>query len=510
MFKGVSKTNSGELLIINSNLWDLQNEINSVKDKAQLLDMSLIYNYKVSKDDIANNDVMFVHHFADSGHVSKSAIIQVKEKIEKILGNEKTDFDTFDNQSKAGFIKQLVQSLPHINRHLKDIGLNEIELSKEMFSKTNAENVLVNRNMNGLILNVNEKIANRMSFEYVAHVIHEDKMDSNKNGVNWQEEYVLKNIDSAVNMPIKYEPDYDGVPIGHGYFTEDIDGNLVSYWSEIAGMVTAVRIDYIPDTGKRGLICSAYIDTIMHSDLAKWIKGRFLDGKPIDTSVEICGKKDSDNNQLPIVYEGVNKTPKVPVDFDYIGSSILGVEPADDYARFIDINSKGELVTINKKEEEKRLKLEEQVEKLTEDLRLQSIELDESKNANSLLNANIEELNVNITELNSSATKSAEELETLRTFKEEKEKEIIVNTFKNSLNDYDKSVVEVFKAEIEAFEADPLNYDLSSLKMSILEKELVFTKEEKEKIIKNSKEKEDEFTFVDENNEDEKTYNFEE
>jgi glucose-1-phosphate thymidylyltransferase len=34
---------------------------------------------------------------------------------------------------------------------------------------------------------------------------------------------------------------------------------------------------------------------------------------------------------------------------------------------------------------------------------------------------------------------------------------------------YDKSVVEGFKVEIESFKADPLNYDLSSLKMSILE-----------------------------------------
>ena len=463
MYNGVVEIGNGDAIIINSSKWNLNNQIDSVENMNQLKDMSLIYNS--NKESIEKEDVMFIHHFADSGNVSKVALIEAKDLIESYLNNSVEPASLLGEQNKEDYIEKLKQSLPHLNQHLKDAGLDEIVLSGS--PDENLE-VAINSEFLNKIISVNEKIANRMTFEYVAHVIHGDKTDSNKNGLNWQEEYVKNQINSAIGMPIKYAPDFDGVPTDHGYFGEDGDGNIISYYSEIAGNITAARIDTIPGSDKKGLICTAYVDTIVHSDLAQWIKGRFLDGKPINTSVEICGKKDENDNQLAIKYESkISKFPKIPMEFDYIGSAILNVEPADDYAKFIIINQKGE-------EEEITMNLKEAIDKIAE-LSSENTELSGVKETLEATEIELSTANERVIELE---TKNTE----LQSYKDEKEEAVRINAFIEKLNaKFDEDTVKEFDKEIEKFKENSLEYNTGELLINMYEKSLEKAKDQAEK-----------------------------
>lgn len=469
------------LVINNQEEWNADNEINSVKDMDVLISMSLIYNDDTDKDTINPDNVMFVHHFADSGNVSKSALVEIKKIVESYINNTSNTDNLLGTQSNEDYVEMLKQSLPHLNQHLKDSGIDEISL--EMDSRKNPD-VATNSILLGKIISVNEKVANRMTFEYVAHVVHEDKTDSNKNGLNWQEKYVKSQINSAIGMPIKYAPDFDGVPTDHGYFSEDLDGNIISYYSEIAGHVLEAKVDMIPDSDKKGLICTAYVDTIVHSDLSNWLKARFSEGKAINTSVEICGKKDENNVQLVIGYEStINKSPKIPKEYDYIGSAILGVEPADDYATFIIINEKGE-------EEEIMLSAKEAADKV--------IELtDDLKVANDTIKLNTEsaktELDVEKGKVETLINEKAE----LQTFKDKVEEELEINKVIVRIDgEFSKEVVATFSKEIEKLKENFGEFNTDELFISMYKESLKQTKEENDKLIKNSKEDKDDIFEV--------------
>lgn len=481
---GIGKDNS---LVINSSEWNVKNEVNAVKDIGQLIEMSLVYNENFNKDSINLDDVMFIHHFADSSNVSKEALTEIKETVRSYIDGSSNTDNLLGAQNNEEYIERLKQGLLHLNQHLRDSGIDEIRLETD--SMENPE-VATNSVYLNKIISVNEKIANRMTFEYVAHVIHEDKTDSNKNGLNWQEKYVKNQIDSAVGMPIKYSPDFDGVPTDHGYFEEDIDGNIISYYSEIAGHVTEAKVDIIPGSDKRGLICTAYVDSIVHSDLANWLRSRFRDGKAINTSVEICGKKDENDNQLVIEYEStINKSPKIPKEFDYIGSAILGVEPADDYATFILINQKGE-------EEEIKLNLKEAIDKITElsaDLKTATdkvIEL-EAVETNA---ANLQtELDTEIGKVKELTDEKAE----LQTFKDKAEEDVKINKLITEIDStFDKDVVSTFSKEIEKLKENFGEFDTKELFINMYKESLKQTKETNEKLMKNSKEEKDDIFEV--------------
>lgn len=359
--------------------------------------------------------------------------------------------------------------------------LNEVQLEDH-------SNIAINSVTNGTLISVNE-VSNRMTFTYVAHVIHEDKTDSNKNGLNWQEQYVLDNFDSVVGMPIKYSADWDGEPTDHGYFTDDGDGGIISYYTEIAGTVLSARVDTIPGSNRKGLICNAYVDTIVHSSLAKWIKLRYLEGKPIDTSIEICGKKDEFGVMRNIVYEaGVNSSPKIPKEFDYIGSAILGVEPADDYATIIVVNNKGEEEKMTQKEaEDKIIELNKQIKILEKNEDLVTA------------NATIETITKEKDDLEIKINEIEKEKVLLEEYKEKNEESIRVNEFVSKIDeDFSKEVVESFKEQLDQYKTNSKEFNTNELIVNMYKKELELKinevdKEKKEKLELNNKKNEDMF-----------------
>ena len=358
------------------------------------------------------------------------------------------------------------------------VGRLRTELTQTQLKDHN--NIAINSVTSGKLISVNE-VSNRMTFTYVAHVIHEDKTDSNKNGLNWQEKYVLDNFKGVVGMPIKYASDWDGEPTDHGYFMDDGDGGIVSLYAEIAGAVLDARVDTIPGTTRKGLICDAYVDTIVHSPLAKWIKLRYLEGKPIDTSIEICGKKDEFGVMRNIVYEeGINSSPKIPKEFDYIGSAILGVEPADDYATIIVVNNKGEEEKMTQKEAEDKIvelnKTITDLEKTNEDL--------------VTVNETIETITTERDELQVKVNDIEKEKLVLEEYKEKNEESIRVNEFIDKINeDFSEEVVISFKEDIDKYKANSSEFDTSELIVNMYKEALKLK-------VNESKEKTDELEKI--------------
>lgn len=194
-----------------------------------------------------------------------------------------------------------------------------------------------------LELSQKQNASGRRYIRWVVHEIQNDVTQWNKNGISWSEQYVLNNIETAKNMPIVVQfIDYNkSEPWGHGYLSEVKGNEPIFEDSVVVGVATDASIETVEVNGKsiRALVAEGYIFEQRYSAFVDWLKTEMFDGKLPETSVEICVKKDS-NNEVIIYDGGWKEKGRVPMIYDYSGSAILGIEPSDDNAVLLELNSK--------------------------------------------------------------------------------------------------------------------------------------------------------------------------
>lgn len=379
-------------------------------------------------------------------------------------------------------------------------------MDNENVIKTNSV-IMINEDMNK-----RNKINGRVYFDYVVLTIHNDINEYQDNHICWLEQYVQANLESAQNMPIVAQfIDCDkSEPLGHG-FPGEKNGKPVIYDSEQVGSVVSAEIKNVDVNGTtiRALVATAYINEVRYPSLAQWLKAQIFDGKAIDTSVEIFAKEG--NECIVADYYSKNDLDFeicVPKEFDFGGSAILTVEPADSNAIVLEIlNSR----KIDNEKEENKVNMEE----LTKELDTTKTELEtakqEKENAEAERDVKVEELQAKEAELE--ATKAEleaktteceeaiakinsleEEVNTLTEFKEGIEKENLVSELEENISQFSDELKEEVKDEIEDFKAEPTAEKSEAIINSLnalfvkdaLSKKEVVKEEKKEKMEINS------------------------
>ncbi|KQU12150.1 hypothetical protein ASG46_06315 [Bacillus sp. Leaf49] len=289
--------------------------------------------------------------------------------------------------------------------------------------------------MRSAILEINnsKKVNGRTYLKWVVLEIHENDTIFNKNGITWLEKYIKANLESIQGMPLCVEfIDYENSePFGHG-LTEIKDGTPLFENSAVVGVTTNGYIDSIEVNGqqKRVLIGEGYIYNQRYPKFVQWLKSKMFDGDFPETSVEISAVEGKTN----IEYEGGYKEEgRVPMIFDFTGDAILGVDPADDSAVLLELNSKNKEDKILSKEKEALVELNEKLKVDIESLEAKVSELNE------LLTKKTNELNAAVQAVKDEKAKTEAKDEEVKKAKEDKEK---ADAEINSLKEFKKSVTE--------------------------------------------------------------------
>lgn len=316
-------------------------------------------------------------------------------------------------------------------------------------------------------------MSGRKPITFIAHEIYQDDTSTNKNGLHWKKEYVENNIESLKGMPIccEFTDEDKEIPLGHGYtgteYTEDGAEPLFEN-SVVVGSVESGEIKNVVVDGNEtlALVCYGFIYVQRFPKFHDWLKENTLLGN-VDTSIEITGISGED-----IVYENnfYSKEFRTPEKYQYSGSAILSVSPADNSAIVLEVAQE-----LNKEE----FKMDEKVLK---DLIVSTISETNSKNDEiskqvTELNTVVEEKDAKITELNATVEELQKALEDLK--KEQKtswaerdllEQEVAKAKVAQRLGELDKSL-ESFsedekkfaECEINAFKENPLDGDVKAI-----------------------------------------------
>lgn len=354
-----------------------------------------------------------------------------------------------------------------------------------------------------------KKVTGRLYFDYVVLTVHKDETEYQLNYICWLEQHVRANIESAKDMPLvaQFIDENKSEPYGHGYLTTK-NGELVILDSEQVGAVVDAEIREIElggDQGKiKALVATGYINEIRYPELSKWLKAKMFDKDAVSTSVEIVPKKGNET----IVYKTANNSQgeeiDIPVEFDFAGSAILNIKPADSNAIVLEINSAKKEQKQKEDEQMDKELLEKEIRDLKESITSKDARINELETEKENLETEKTELSEQVSTLTSEKetlenekgelSTKVESLETenaeLSEFKEAKEKEEVVENFKEEAAIFSDELKEEFKAEIEDFEKEPTAEKADAIINSLNSKYVKNSIAEKEKAEAEKKEAE--------------------
>lgn len=313
----------------------------------------------------------------------------------------------------------------------------------------------------------------------------------NENGITWIKEYCQAALPSIQGMSLKCEflDDERTELCGHGE-TEicSEDGLPVFENAVVVGTFDKGYIEEIEmPNGEIKTVCvgEGTIDGLCYNNFCKKLDEDIKNGNAPSGSVEILKTGDNDG----IVYKyGYKEFGRIPTVFEHSGYALLGVRPADQTAKILELNSKedkknmdemqvkalvGEVVntTMNVTAEMNKCKDEcaaqvaaatetitdkdNQISELNSQIETIKAELETCKNENAELNAAKETMQSEINELKATIAES-----------EKKEKIGELNSAIASFTDEEKAYAQ---AEIDAFNADPIASEVNSVVSKIWE-----------------------------------------
>ena len=190
----------------------------------------------------------------------------------------------------------------------------------------------------------------RRKFKAILHEIYPDScVDTenecgtqyNLNGITWLRSYCEAALPTIKDMSLRVEfLDEERSEIcGHGDTGVD-DGLPLFEDATVIGHFTKGYIDTITDAdGNEKTVCcgEGYIDEMCyHNYVAKLEEDVANDLMP-SGSVEIF--KTETNEAIKYLY-GYKKTGRIPTEFIYSGFAVIGVQPADNTAQLLELNTK--------------------------------------------------------------------------------------------------------------------------------------------------------------------------
>lgn len=312
----------------------------------------------------------------------------------------------------------------------------------------------------------------------------------NKNGITWIKEYCEKALPSIKGMSLKCEfLDEERTELcGHG-MTDIVDGIAIFENAVVIGTFSDGYIEEVelPD-GKTITACIGVgeIDSSCYNNLCKKLDENIANGIYPNGSVEILRTEDNDG----IVYKyGYKDFGRIPTEFIHSGYALLGITPSDNTAKLLELNNKNKEETIMTEAEIKALvsetistykNVESEINECKEDCNKQIAELNATietvtAEKNEAI-ANSEKIQEALDECIKERDEKCKELDDLwgemKVLREElakaKAKERIgeLNTAIATFTDEEK---EYAKAEIDAFNANPVESEINSVVNKIWE-----------------------------------------
>lgn len=308
----------------------------------------------------------------------------------------------------------------------------------------------------------------------------------NKNGITWLKEFCERSLPSLVNKSITAEfLNSEKTELhSHGQ-TGLVDGLPVFEDAEVIGHFTGGSIEEIEDeygNVRTFAIGEGLIDEFRYRNLCEKLDADLAQGNMPKGSVEIYKKEENDS----IIYQyGYKPEGRIPMEFNYSGYALLGVEPADDTAVMLELNEKGE-TEMNEAEVKALISASVnevlEAQKLMEEARneanakAEEAEKSASEAAEKLEAADVRiaELVADIEEIKAEVKEKEAEIEKLKADLAEASQKIEDNDCANkkremaeALEKFSDEEKAYAKAELEAFEADPMNAEINSVLTAI-------------------------------------------
>lgn len=317
------------------------------------------------------------------------------------------------------------------------------------------------------ILEINKRVSKggRKNIRMILLTIHKDG-EMNRNGITWNEEYVNKNLESIKGIPICatfLDEDKDSL-FDHGYTetVESEDGKSEPLFlnSESVGVIEDAKIEDIEIDGetKRVLVGYGYIFCQRYPALCTK-----LETSTVKSSIEIMGK---DENDRKIIYDGGYKEKgRVPMEYDFSATALLGVLEADENCYVLEVaenQNKEEKLNMEFTEEmknsikevisemnDKSQNYETKILELNSTIKTKDAEIAEKDEKISELNASVEQIQAALTELEDSQKTWWEEREVL--IKELAKAKVAekIGEMNEALEKYSDEEKEVAKEDIE-------------------------------------------------------------
>ena len=322
----------------------------------------------------------------------------------------------------------------------------------------------------------------RRKIELILHKIHTNPDEVNRNGIHWSEENTLKNLDSLKGIPIcaEFVDEDKEVPLGHGYTgSKDIDGKMTPIFenSEVCGSIDHGEVRDITVNGEtiRALVGVGVLYSHRYPKFVQWVRDN-VENSSVDTSVEISGCEEY-NNQ--IVYEEgeCSERFRCPKIYDYSGTAIISVLPADADAIVLE---------CAQAKEQFKGDIYEMTEQEIKDVVSKAIA--ESNAVKEDMDAKVSELNSTITEKDAQIAELEAKVSELESASSDKDATIAeleqkVSDQNNKIEEFQKkeklaeleNALSVFSAEeqgyateeINAYKADPLQGSVDAVKSAI-------------------------------------------
>lgn len=315
----------------------------------------------------------------------------------------------------------------------------------------------------------------RKRIRMVLLTIHKDG-EMNKNGITWEEQNVLNNLESIKNIPIcaTFIDEDKTILFDHGY-TETVeldDGKSEPLFnnSEVVGTIEKAKIEDLEIDGevRRVLVGYGYLYCQRYFALCEKLM-EDIAVSSVKSSIEVMGKEE---NNSKIVYDGGYKEKgRKPSSFDFSATCLLGVEEADDSCYVL------EVAENQNKEEQKTMGEKEMRELITSVITETNSKNDELNTKIEELNSTIESKDAEIKELNDKVNANAdadkekdEKIEKLTKKNEELEKEL--NECKKAekkaaldkaIGEFSEDEQKYAESEINSFRENPLEGDVDAV-----------------------------------------------
>lgn len=310
----------------------------------------------------------------------------------------------------------------------------------------------------------------------------------NENGITWIQEYCEKALPSIKGMSLRCEfLDEERTELcGHGE-TEIIDGLPIFENAVVIGTFTKGYIEDIEtDDGiKKVCIGEGEIDALCYNNFVVKLEEDIANGNAPHGSIEIL--KTNENDAILYKY-GYKDKGRIPTVFEHSGYALLGIRPADQTAKILELNSKEELyemtdievksivsqavnemsnniVELNKCKKECEAKVTEANEALATAVEEKEAAIAHSTKIQEALDAAKTELSETYAKLDSLYAEIEELKDELGKAKAiERVNEL--NSAISSFTDEEKSYAQ---AEIDAFNAEPITSEINSVVNKIWE-----------------------------------------